>query len=166
MPSTQKILLWTSILLSSCIPSPISPTLQSTPTQQPTSTPKFDPALSQLAEEFRALRSVPGQFSGGEWQVEVDQWQGQKHRLMLELALQLGDGSYSRGQIINLLGPPDHQVASGDPLFTQIQTVPNFEQFSSDGEFFVYEWRGTHDFLFFALEGDQLIGSDWWYAGE
>jgi len=30
----------------------------------------------------------------------------------------------------------------------------------------VYEWRGSHDFLFFEADGDRVTRSGWWFAGE
>ena len=166
MRSTQKLLLWTSIFLVSCVPSSIVVTPQPTLTKQTPSTLEVDLALSKTAEEFRTLRPLLGQFSGGKWQADIDQWQGKKHQLMLELGVRLADGTFDREQLISLLGPPDHTATDGDPLFSQIQTLPDYQQISPNGEIFVYEWRGTHDFLFFALAGEQIISSDWWYAGE
>lgn len=169
MPLVQKSLLLISIFFSSCVPTstatpaPIQPSI---PAKQATATPPIDENLQQLAQEFRNLRSVQGHFDGSEWQDEVDQWQGQKHRLMLELEAQLGDGNFDRTQIVALLGLPDHIVTGGGPLFKQIESLPTYELFTDVDEFLVYEWRSTHDFLFFAIQDDHLAGSGWWYSNE
>ena len=137
------------------------------PTSPPLSSPPFADDLILLADEFQALRDIPGQFSGGEWHDEVDQWQGRKHQAMLALGQRLGDGAYSRAQLTTLLGPADHIVTGGDALlFERIQSLPEFETFAASEEFLVYEWRGTHDFLFFAIQNDHITTSGWWYAGE
>jgi hypothetical protein len=85
---------------------------------------------------------------------------------MIDLGLELGNGNYSRTQLISLLGQPDHIVKGGDPLADQIKSLPANERFTNVDEFLVYEWRGTHDFLFFVIQDGRPIGSDWWYSGE
>ena len=138
----------------------------SSPPSLASPTPPIDEDLVLLTEEFRALRPIAGQFSGGQWDDEVDQWQGKKHRVMLALEERLGDGSYGRSQLTTLLGPADFIVTGGDALFEQIQSLPEYETFAPSDEFLIYEWRGTHDFLFFASQQDRIIASGWWYAGE
>ena len=144
-------------------PSPIPLTTPPEPTLTPTPT---EEALLQLAEAFQTLRSIPGHFGGGPWHDDVDQWQGRKHQLMLALADELGSGAYGRSQLTTLLGPADHVVTGGDPLFEMIQSLPEYETLIASEVFLVYEWRGTHDFLFFAITNDHVTGSGWWYAGE
>jgi hypothetical protein len=120
-----------------------------------------------LGDEFRALRNVPGQFNGGTWNDEVDQWLGRKHQTMLALEEGLVNGAYGRSQLTALLGPADHIVTGGDALlFERIQSLPEYETFATSDEFLVYEWRGTHDFLFFAIKDDRITASGWWHAGE
>ena len=145
------------------IPSPTA--ITATPIPTPT-IPPMDDALAQLASEFQTLRRLPSRFSGGEGHGDVDQWQGRKHQVMLALGEQLGNGDYGRFQLTTLLGPADHIVTGGDPLFNLIQSLPEYESRSPSEEFLVYEWRSTHDFLFFAISNDQIIESGWWYAYE
>ena len=142
-------------ILATATPLPILSTKAST-----------DEALIQLAEEFQALRHIPGHFGGGDWHDDVDQWQGYKHQVMLALGKQLGNGEYGRSQLIALLGPSDHIVTGGNPLFDSIQSLPEYKDLTGSEEFLVYEWRSTHDFLFFAISNDQIAGSGWWYASE
>lgn len=125
-----------------------------------------DDNLRQLADEFRSVSATPGHFGGGPSNDDVDQWQGRKHQLMLELGSRLGDGDFNREQLVDLLGPADHVVTTGDPLMPTIASLPNFDTYAAADAFLVYEWRGTHDFLFFVLQGDLIVGSDWWYAYE
>ena len=143
-------------------PTPLPPT--STPA--PTHTPPMPPELVQLAAEFQTLRPIFGHFAGGTWHDDVDQWQGRKHQVMLALATELGSGAYGRSQLTTLLGSADHIVTGGDSLFKMIQSSPEYEKLNTSEVFLVYEWRGTHDFLFFAITDDHVNGSGWWYAGE
>jgi hypothetical protein len=168
MPQKKPLLLL-GILLLACQAQTSELTHTPIPTLSPSlpsPTPPFADDLIQLANEYKALRDIPGQFGGGEWVAEVDQWQGSKHQAMLTLGEQLGDGEYGRSQLTTLLGPADHVVSGGDALFELIQSLPEYETFAQSDEFLVYEWRGTHDFLFFAIQQERIIGSGWWHAGE
>lgn len=165
----KKPLLLVGMLLLACQSQAIEltrPALPATLPVLPSATPPIDNDLVSLANEFQALRDIPGQFSGGEWIDEVDAWQGHKHEVMLALGERLADGEYGRAQLTTLLGPADHIVTGGDPLFDLIQSLPEYETIAQSDEFLIYEWRGTHDFLFFASQEEQIIASGWWYAGE
>jgi hypothetical protein len=127
----------------------------------------IDDALQQAADEFKTLRPIKGQFDGGEWNAEVDQWMGRKHKAMIVLGERLGSGAFSRQQIIDLLGAPDDIARQGDPLTDLIERVsPEYAASSDAIEFLVHYWRGEHDFLFFACQEDVIIGLGWWHAGE
>jgi hypothetical protein len=125
-----------------------------------------DKEIAQLAEAYRALREIQGHFDGGEPNPVVDQWQGEKHRVMQELGERLGTGEYGRSELVALLGLPDHIVAEGDSLYQNIESLPSFQTFADSEAFLIYEWRSTHDFLFFSVQDGQVEGSDWWDAGE
>lgn len=129
-------------------------------------TPTIDAHLRQLAAEFKTLRATKGQFNGAEWNADVDQWTGRKHSLLIELGQSLSSG-YDRVDVIRLLDPPDRIVRSGDSLFDMIRKVPGYDApGKAAAEYLVYYWRGEHDFLFFECQGDAVVSSDWWYAGE
>lgn len=170
----QRFVCLLGILLMACQTAPEtaeSPPVLPTPTLLATRSPQPDETLIQLTAVFRALRAAPSHFAGGEWNDNVDQWQGRKHRVMLSLQEklvqeQLGGATLSRAALVDLLDTPDHIVDKDDPLFALIERLPSYDDFAASEEFLVYEWRGTHDFLFFAIQNEQIIGSDWWYSGE
>ena len=168
--SVHNALLLLGILLVACQANRSAVEPKSTPagpTPAPTAiTPQIDNDLQELAAEFRSLRTIPGHFGGGPRNADVDQWQGRKHQIMLDLGTRLGEGTYGRDQLVELLGPADHVVTAGDPLMPYIASLPNYDSYAAADAFLVYEWRGTHDFLFFVLQDDRVIASDWWYAYE
>ena len=128
--------------------------------------PPGDP-IEDVAAEFRGLRSVQGHFDGGDWNDDVDKWMGRKHQLMIQLGTQLGSGAYGRAKVVRLLGFPDLTARRGDDVFDLIDTLPEFEGPSTGPyEFLIYTWRGTHDFLYFTSQGETILNSGWWYAGE
>jgi hypothetical protein len=161
------LLIW--LLLAACQANTTITATQTNPavsTATPPPTYQPDTNLIQIAEAYKSLRDIPGHFGGGEPNEAVDQWQGQKHRLMLELGLQLGNGEYGRTELIALMGPPDHIVTEDDALYKNIESLPSFSSLATSGEFLIYEWRSTHDFLFFAIQDDKILGANWWYALE
>jgi hypothetical protein len=123
--------------------------------------------IEDIAAEFRNLRTIKGHFEGGTWNDDVDKWMGRKHQLMVQLGSRLGAGEYSKAQVIQWLGSPDLTARQGDDLFDLASSLPKFEKPATGSyELLVYHWRGTHDFLYFTSQGETIINSGWWYAGE
>jgi hypothetical protein len=149
---------------SSAPPDAVASTTPPLPTNRPAS-PSPDPLQAQ-ALEFRRLREIEGQFSGGGWQEAVDDWGGAKHQLMLVFETQLTNGDYDAQAIADLLGPPDALARPGDRLHSQIDSLPEWIFKSDQTEFLIYFWRAEHDFLFFATQQGEVIDAGWWYAGE
>lgn len=171
--NAKRLALLLVCLLPACLPASVNETSQNNnapianATANPTPTRPVDATTLELVAEYLALQSVPGQFNGGEWNEDVDRWMGRKHTVMLELSARLSNGDFSCMQLTDLLPEPDHIVQGGDPLHDLIQTLPAYQSSQNDAvEFLVYEWRGTHDFLFFVCENGRITGSGWWYAGE
>jgi hypothetical protein len=66
-----------------------------------------------------------------------------------------------------LLAPPDLTASEGDDLFDLVNSLPEFEKPATDPyELLIYYWRGMHDFLYFTSQGETIIVSGWWYAGD
>lgn len=124
-------------------------------------------SIENLAAEFREIRKIKSHFDGGKWTDDVDQWNGHKHRLMVELGIRLADGKFHKSDIIRFLQPPDQIAQKGNDLFDRIMTHLSWDS-SRDGpyEFLVYYWRGMHDFLYFTCQNDVIVDSGWWYAWE
>ncbi|MDZ7296263.1 MAG: hypothetical protein ONB14_12690 [candidate division KSB1 bacterium] len=124
-------------------------------------------SIEDLAAEFRSLRPIKGHFEGGTWNDDVDKWMGRKHQLMIQLGSHLGSGEYSQSQVIQLLAAPDLIAHEGDELYNLVNSLPDFEKPATGPyEFLIYYWRGSHDFLYFTSQGETIINSGWWYAGE
>jgi hypothetical protein len=124
-------------------------------------------SIEDIAAEFRNLRETKGHFEGGTWDDDVDKWMGRKHQVMIQLGSRLGAGEYSKTEVIQLLAPPDLIAREGDELFDLVNSLTDFEKPATGPyEFLIYYWRGTHDFLYFTSQGETIINSGWWYAGE
>ncbi len=124
-------------------------------------------SIQDLAAEFRGLRAIKGRFEGGDWNDDVDKWMGRKHQLMIQLGKRLGAGEYSQAEIIQWLALPDQIARQGDNLFNLVSNLSEFEKPATGSyEFLIYYWRGTHDFLYFTSQGETILDSGWWYAGE
>ena len=120
-----------------------------------------------IAAEFRSLRTIKGHFEGGPWTADVDKWMGRKHQIMIQLGSRLGAGDCRKAQAIQLLGPPDLTAQKGDAPFDLVNRLPEFEKPATGPyELLIYYWRGTHDFLYFTSQGETILNSGWWYAGD
>lgn len=121
--------------------------------------------LADLAREFRRLRATPGHMSGapGQWNAEVDGPGGRKAVVMHELRRRLADGKTGRSAIVALLGDPDEVAHPGDLLWTYARPEGRVADVEA---LVIYYWRGVHDFLFFEVRGDRVLGAEWWMAGE
>ena len=124
-------------------------------------------AVEELAAEFRSLRTIKGHFDGGTWDDDLDKWMGRKHQLMIQLGSRLSAGQYSKTQVIRLLAPPDLIASEGDDLFDLVNSLPESEKPAPGPcELLIYYWRGMHDFLYFTCQGETIINSGWWHAGD
>jgi hypothetical protein len=124
-------------------------------------------SIQDIAAEFRNLRTVKGHFQGGTWNDDVDKWMGRKHQLMIQLGSRLGAGEYKEAQVLQWLGPPDLIAREGADLFDLINSLPEFERPTTGPyDLLIYYWRGTHDVLYFTSQGETIINSGWWYAGD
>lgn len=132
-----------------------------------TATPLNVDPIENLAAEFKTLRTQKGHFEGGLWNDDVDKWMGRKHQIMIELGSHLGTGEYSTDQVIDLLAPPDLIAREGDDFFELVSSMSEFEKPAAGSyELLIYYWRGTHDVLYFTAQGERIINSGWWYAGD
>jgi hypothetical protein len=121
----------------------------------------------EIAAQFRDLRTIKGHFQDGDWNADVDAWMGRKHQLMIQLGTRLGPGDCRRAQVVQLLGPPDLAAREGDASFNEVSRLPEFEKPAAGPyELLIYYWRGAHDFLYFTAQGETVLSSGWWYAGD
>ena len=121
----------------------------------------------ELAAQFRDLRTIKGHFQDGDWNADVDTWMGRKHQLMIQLGTRLGAGDCRRAQVVQLLGPPDLTAREGDAPFDSVSRLAESEKPATGPyELLIYHWRGTHDFLYFTAQGETILNSGWWYAGD
>ncbi|WPC05249.1 hypothetical protein SBP02_00425 [Pseudomonas benzenivorans] len=123
-----------------------------------------EPALPtearHLAEQWQALRAKPGHFSGAAWDDQVDKWQGTKHRLMQQLLELAWSERYDATQLRALLGAPDRVWTPESDEYADWLRLTDWRG-QPAGELWAYDWRGQHDQLLFALEGEQLKAAGW-----
>lgn len=114
----------------------------------------------QLAQQWHELRGKPGHFSGGQWDEQVDKWQGRKHQLMQQLFDLAWNERYTPSQLRSLLGAPDKVWTPTEAGYADWLRMTEWRGHPT-GEFWAYAWRGQHDQLLFAVEGNQLKAAGW-----
>lgn len=123
--------------------------------------PLWGEELDRLAAEFRELRGIPSWFDGGsEYVARVDSWGGRKQEVMGQLGQALGDGKHTVADVQRWMGPADLVLAPGDAMWSRVRGSQGLTRC------LVYKWRGLHDFMYFKVAGDRVVGVDWWMAYE
>ncbi|NQD96427.1 hypothetical protein HP532_27580 [Pseudomonas sp. CrR25] len=114
----------------------------------------------QLAQQWQLIRDKPGHFSGGPWDEQVDKWQGRKHQLMQQMFDLVWREHYDARQLRALLGAPDQVWTPAANEYADWLRLTEW-QGQPTGELWAYQWRGQHDQLLFAVEGDQVRAAGW-----
>lgn len=123
--------------------------------------------LKEQSKAFQLMRNDLGHFNGGKWNAAVDQWMGKKHVLMQKLAEGMVENRVTQSKMLEWIGPADQNSNKGDFFFEQIVKSHDHQHLASVAQnVLVFYWRGQHDFLFFAFDGERLIQSGWWHAYE
>lgn len=118
----------------------------------------------QLGAEYQSLKHASSHFTeGGQWNDLVDPSDSRKFQLMDELRVRVGKPGTKVDQLLNAMGDADQitrdlnnpfqapsfmpgPVIPGDNSTTVLST----EQ--PDKMYFVYYWRGQHDYLWFQMD--------------
>lgn len=149
-------------------------------------------SLQDLSHTFRTLRSAPSHFEDAEAAAAhdtaaVDTFNGEKHKVMnaLQEAL-MKEKPLPTDKLVAVLGMPDHittdaKVTKGDVSgagglnFMPGPAIPSADGSAAsttaqkeEDQFFVYKWRGYHDYLWFRVQGGtgDVIDSGWYKALE
>jgi hypothetical protein len=124
------------------------------------SNPQLSADAQRLAQQWQTMRGKLGHFTGGAWDEQVDKWQGGKHQLMQQLLDLAWAERYDAKQLLALLGAPDRVLTPTAAEYADGLRQTNWQGHPA-GELWAYEWRGQHDQLLFAVEGEQLKAAGW-----
>ncbi|QLC73178.1 hypothetical protein LPB260_20730 [Pseudomonas sp. LPB0260] len=127
--------------------------------------PQLSTEAQRLAHKWQAMRAKPGHFTGGAWDDQVDKWQGAKHQLMQQLLDLAWTERYDASQLRTLFGAPDRVLAPAAAEYADGLRQTNW-QGQPSGELWAYEWRGQHDQLLFAVDGEEVRAAGWWLLYE
>ena len=114
-------------------------------------------SIDSLAKVYRSLREQHQKQKSGEFNKDLDAWDGRMHHVMEELGKRLGTPGYTKNDIVSFMGKPD-----------TVMVVRGLEDKTPPTEVIhlVYFWRGWHDYLFFACQKDTIMKAGWYFAGE
>jgi hypothetical protein len=115
---------------------------------------------ADVAAQWQALRPLRGHFDGAAWNADVDRWQGRKHVLMQALAAQALDERLARDVLTQRMGAPDALWRAGQPEHKSATQQAQWRGAPS-GELLVYDWRGQHDRLLFAVDQGRVVATGW-----
>ncbi|KAJ3103860.1 hypothetical protein HDU97_009779 [Phlyctochytrium planicorne] len=123
-----------------------------------------------LGQQFQQLRTVKGHFEGGEFDKDVDGFNGAKHKAMLALEKGLGVQGTPASAVIEVMGKPD-RVAPRDQETLHGMPGPSVpapvvSSGADDAVYLIYNWRGSHDYLRFLVSNDAVVTASWYQALE
>ncbi|KAF9996689.1 hypothetical protein BGZ65_007726 [Modicella reniformis] len=128
-----------------------------------------------LGQSLQELRKRKGHWDGGEHDPALDNFNGQKHETLQKLGEYFGKPGTSAASIIDTMGQPDEMKQSMDEAF-QASLMPGpaigglggpaANPSSQEVMYFVYKWRGNHDYLWFKIdaEKEEVLESSWYSA--
>ncbi|KAI8850088.1 hypothetical protein BC829DRAFT_390397 [Chytridium lagenaria] len=122
-----------------------------------------------LGQQFQTLRTIKGHFEGGEYNADVDGFNGIKHKTMEKLREILGVKGTPAKNVITALGKPDATLSAAEAgIDTMPGPVLDSPPASSPqkGLYMIYKWRGNHDYLRFLIDDEQVVLADWYQALE
>ncbi|KAF9102969.1 hypothetical protein BGX27_010794 [Mortierella sp. AM989] len=118
-----------------------------------------------LGKTFQELRKIKGHFDGGEYNADVDGFNGEKHQVMLKLADAFAETGILSKDITSVMGPSDEIPA--DILSQLKRTAPQITP-PTNFKYILYKWRGYHDYLWFRVnqKTNKVQHSEWYFAYE
>ncbi|KAJ3190853.1 hypothetical protein HDU67_006127 [Dinochytrium kinnereticum] len=126
--------------------------------------------VSALGQEFQQLKAIKGHFEGGEFNKDVDGFNGSKHKTMEKLRETLGVAGTPAANVIAAMGKPDEtssaEVGALDTMPGPFVDSEPSGLSSEPGLYLIYKWRGNHDYLRFLIRDEKVVKADWYQALE
>jgi len=127
---------------------------------------------TSLASQYKELREKRRRIPQGTFDPELDRYNGQLHKVLLSLGVELGHPPFTKETIVKCLGEPD-AIKSGKPMSkflgvyeNELKKAGRTLEEKKDREYLIYFWRGWHDFIFFISEDGLIVDHGWWFAYE
>ncbi|KAG0071829.1 hypothetical protein BGZ92_004179 [Podila epicladia] len=115
-----------------------------------------------LGKTFQSLRAVKGHFDGGDFNEDVDTFNGKKHRTMQKLAKAFNRAGVLEKTIKKTMGRSDKIPVQ---VLMELQSTQP-EMTINIYRYMVFKWRGYHDYLWFRVDdrSGKAVKGDWYHA--
>ncbi|KAF9436883.1 hypothetical protein BGZ76_002684 [Entomortierella beljakovae] len=149
-----------------------------------------------LGASFQNLRTVKGHWDGADHNPAVDSFNGEKHTTLQKLGEYFGQAGTPAANVLATMGEPDeikgsldeaaqaslmpglmvggtgvtggndNAVVTGQGLGDVSTTMMPSGAAAPQTMYFVYKWRGNHDYLWFKVDADteKVVESSWYHA--
>ncbi|KAG0234398.1 hypothetical protein B0O80DRAFT_485336 [Mortierella sp. GBAus27b] len=134
------------------------------------------PEFATLGQSYQALRVQKGHWDGEESNPPIDNFNGEKHQTMQKLGEYFGKPGTPAANILENMGQPDEVKQTMDEAFHASlmpgpvigEGVATETKADQQAIYFVYKWRGNHDYLWFKIDPskEEVIESAWYHAYE
>lgn len=128
--------------------------------------------VATLAHQYRELRNKRRRLPEGEFDKDLSDYRGKLHKVLVELASELGHPPFTKKNIVACLGEPDairnhKQMNRMLGIYErELSKAGRKIEVKKGRQYLVYWWRGWHDFLFFISEDGVIVDHGWWFAYE
>ena len=120
--------------------------------------------LQPASETYLRLKSARGHWHNQERNPAIDDFDGERHRAMIELQELLGQVGTPADEIQRFMGPPTKTLDKPDlPIAHTLQHAHKEFNYPEDAKIWIYEWRNYHDFVYFIVSKDQQVIHSGWY---
>lgn len=124
--------------------------------------------LHAASQTYLNLKNQRGHWHGQDRNSAIDDFEGDRHRAMIELQKSLGQSGTSADEVQRLMGEPTKSLDQPDLVLQhEFNRGENSFNYPSGAKIWIYEWRNMHDFVYFVLSKDnKVIHSGWYHAYE
>ncbi|KAF9974317.1 hypothetical protein BGZ73_002273 [Actinomortierella ambigua] len=123
------------------------------------------PEVRTAGQEYQKLRSIKGHFEDGEFNPEVDTFNGLKYQSMKTVADYFNGKFPAPREIIDIMGNPDLYCNTfEEPASDQSKCWQDGDHIP--GGYMIYKWRGFHDYLWFQRDFVTVLATGWYFVFE
>ena len=124
--------------------------------------------IAEASSTYLRLKAHRGHWHNQEHNPAIDNFNGERHQAMVELQQHLGQVGSPAKEIEQLMGPPTKVLDQPDAVLLHEMKLKNENYtYPKDTNIWIYEWRHSHDYVYFFISKEQkVVHSAWYHAYE
>jgi hypothetical protein len=120
--------------------------------------------LEASSSTYLRLKNERGHWHNQPHNPAIDNFDSDRHKAMVELQKHLGQTGTTADEIQRLMGPPTKTLDRPDLVLEHEFKLTNDNyKYPNDTKIWIYEWRNTHDYVYFLISNDNKVVQSGWY---